>query len=126
MQEKTAAIPAYCSPRGRDIKQEARRARRLELERQKRELDEQARALERQKAEAAEAERRRREQQEREEQERRRREAEERLRREALKPVEVAAAQSQTVLVQVQNRIAELAKANPSKRLRITIEVVDP
>ena len=100
------------------LRLEAERQR-IESERQREEADRLRKELERQQAEA---------QRLRQEQER---QAEaDRKRREITKPVEFNAADGAaavaTVSSHIGSRIAELAKANPTKRLRITIEVVDP
>jgi len=101
--------------------------KRREDDEQRREIDERRRReLENEKAELAKKQQEFEEAQARSHAEQRAREDDERRRLADLKPVKIAAAQSQTVFPEVQKRIADLAKANPSKHIRITIEVVDP
>jgi hypothetical protein len=102
------------------LRQEVERQRaeaerqRIEAERQRQEQDRLRQQLEEQ---AAQAQRLRQEQEKKAEDERRR--------QAALKPVEVSAADSTKAYSEVQSRIAALAKEHPTKRIRITIEVVD-
>jgi hypothetical protein len=127
----SAEVPLLWARADQDVKptvdpDEERRRKEAEEERQRLERERQEVLRREREVAEREAQLRREEAQRRAEEERRRNEEAERRRQQPHQPVEIEAARSESVLGEVKERIAHLAKANPTKRIRITIEIVDP